>query len=287
VSVHPSAILPSVSEEKLVNVNLSAGLSFVAAVGLLCGSLEAADGVLIVEKTTAGATVQTHQIQIERNRMRAEIGGDVKRVVIFDGAKQVLWMLDVDKKSYNEMTKADVDSLGGQMQDALAMVQAQLANRPPAQRAQIEAMMKGRGIPGTGAPVQKTEYRKAGTGQVGKWTCDKYEGFQNNQKMAELCTVDPSVLGFAMADFDVSRQLGDFFKKLMPQNADQLFSIGKAEDQGFSGIPVRRIFTAAGRETTTELTDVTRQTFPDATFAVPAGFTKEDFLAGAGRGRGR
>ncbi len=265
--------------------NVLTGISLVAAFVFLSGPLQAANGVLIVEKTTSGTTVRTSQIQIERNRMRAEVGGDLKRVVIFDGAKQVLWMVDADKKTYNELTKADVDRLGGQMQDAMALVQAQLANLPPAQRAQLEAMMKGRGVPGVGAALQKPEYRKAGTDKVGKWTCEKYEGFQNNEKTSEMCTVDPSALGFAMADFDVSRQLAEFFKKLMPQNVDQLFTIGKTEDQGFSGIPVRRKSTVAGRETTTELTDVSRQTFGDDTFAVPPGLKKEEFLGGAGGGR--
>jgi len=148
--------------------------------------------------------------------------------------------------------------------------------------------MKGRGLPGVGAAAPKTEYRRAGTDKVGKWTCDKYEGFQNNEKVSEVCTVDPATLGFALADFDVSRQLDEFFKKLVPQNADQLFTFGKADEQGYSGVPVRRRFTIAGRETTTEVTDVSRQTFADATFALPDGFSKEDFLAGlAGRGRGR
>jgi hypothetical protein len=268
------------------------GVSLVAALCVLSGPLEAADGVLIVEKTISGGAAQTHQFQIERNRMRAEIGGGgaASRVIIFDGAKQVMWIVDADKKTYNEMTKADADRLGAQMQDAMAQVQAQLASLPPAQRAQIEALMRGRGMPGAGAAAPKIEYRKAGTDTAGKWPCEKYEGFQNNQKTAEVCTADPAALGFAPADFDVSRQLGEFFKRLMPQNADQMFTIGRTEDQGYVGVPVRRKFTVAGRETTTEITDITRQAFADALFAVPAGFTKEDFLlggAGASRGRGR
>jgi len=272
-----------------VKSTLSIGVWCIAATSLLAGSARAADGLLIVEKTTVNGTAQTTQIQIEHTRMRAEIAGvgQSKRAVVFDGGQQVLRIIDPDKKTYSEMTKADADRLGGQMQDALSQMQAQLANMPPAQRAQIEAMMRGRGMPGmTAAP--KTEYKKIGTDKVGQWTCDKYEGFQNNQKVAELCTVEPSALGFAMSDFEVSRQLGEFFKKMMPQNADQLFTIGKVEDQGFSGVPVRRTFTVAGRQTTTELAEVTRQNFADTLFAVPAGFQKEDLPGIAGRGgRGR
>jgi len=260
-----------------------AGMAFVAVISLFTASLDAADGVLIAQKTTSGDSTQTSQVQIDRNRMRAEIGGANRRVVIFDGTRQLLWLIDEDKKTYNELTKADVDRLGGQVQDAMAMVQAQLANMPPAQRAQLEALMKGRGM--AALTAQKTEYRKTGTDKVGKWTCDKYDGFQNNQKTAEVCAVDPAAIGFSPADFEVSRQLGEFFRKLMPQNADQLFTFGKAEEQGFSGLPVRRKTTVAGKESTVELTDVTRQTFPDSIFTVPSGFQKQEFLGGAGRGR--
>ena len=58
----------------------------------------------------------------------------------------------------------------------MAMMQKQLENMPPAQRAQIEAMMKGRGMPGAGA-APRMEYRRAGADRVGEWACVTYEGF--------------------------------------------------------------------------------------------------------------
>ena len=113
----------------------------------------------------------------------------------------------------------------------------------------MEAMMRGRagGMPG----VSKTEYRKAGTDKVGRWTCDKYQGYLNNQKVSELCTVDPKSLGFAVSDFEVARQLGEFFKGMMPQNLtpqnlDRVFAVGRVEAEGFAGLPVRRITYANG-----------------------------------------
>lgn len=258
----------------------------VAGTFLFGATLLAADGILIVEKTTKGGTTVTNQVQIEKNRMRAEstspTGG--KQVMVFDGAAQVMRMIDVDKKTYSEMTKADIEQLGGQMTAAMAKMEEQLKNMPPERRAQVEAMMKGRGA-AMGAPgAPKTEYRKAGTDRVGKWTCDKYEGFQNNQKVAEVCTVDPTAIGFTLADFDVTRQMGAFFQKLMPQNADQMFSIGSADAQGFSGVPVRRISSFGPQQTVVELSEVSRQSFSDAIFAVPEGFQKQP---GMGRGRGR
>lgn len=241
-------------------------------------SLHAADGVLIVEHVTSGGNTRTTEMQIEKTRMRIDLGG--KQFLIFDGAKQVLDLINVDKKTYIEMTKADLERLASQMQGATARMQAQLEKMPPAQRKQMETLMKDRGM----GAVAKTEYKRAGSGQVGKWSCDRYEGFQNGTKISELCTVDPRVLGLAATDFAVADQAAAFFKTALPQGNSQFFGIGKIEDQGFSGFPVRSVFTVAGQQTTTELSEVGRQAFADALFAVPAGYTKQPPIGGRGRG---
>src|SRR5262245_19635816 len=64
----------------------------------------AADGILIVEKTTNGAATHTSQIQIEKNRMRAEVvdQNGAKQLVVFDGAAQIMRLVDLDKKTYVE-----------------------------------------------------------------------------------------------------------------------------------------------------------------------------------------
>jgi uncharacterized protein DUF4412 len=253
---------------------------------LMAAPLAAADGILIVQKTTSDGSTQTHQIQIEKSRMRAEGAGQgpEKQVIVFDGAKQILWMINYDRKTYSEITKDDVDRMAAQLNDVMSQVQSQLGNLPPEQRARIEAMMRGRSM-AAGVTQAKTEYRKTGSDKVGKWTCDKYEGYRSEQKVSELCTVEPQALGFTAGDFDVSRQLAAFFAKMVPQGADRLFRIGTAEEQGFSGVPVRQI-TFSPRQTTSELSEVSRQNFPASTFEVPAGFTKEASPF-AGRGRGR
>ena len=264
---------------------LSTGLT-VAALALLGRPLPAGAGILIVEKTTTGTTIQTSQVQIEGSRMRAESSGPGggRQTIIFDGAKQVMWIVNYDKKTYSELTKADLDRMGGQMAGAMAQMQDQLKNMPPEQRAMVEKMMQGRGMTGMGAPPPpKATYRPSGTDKVGKWTCSRFDGYQNGQKTSEVCTVAPETLGFAIADFDVSRQLGDFLGKLMPQSSDRVFRVGTADEQGFSGVPVRRVFSAGQAQTTVELSDVSRQSFPASTFEVPAGFQKEAFGEGQRR----
>jgi len=240
--------------------------------------LSAAGGVLIVEKTTTGdGPPRTHHVQIDRDWMRVEhqMSGD-KGAFIFDGAREMVLMVNYDRKTYSEMTKADVERLGSQMSSAMAQMQEAMKKMSPEQRVMMESMMKGR-MAAVGAPAQPTTYKKVGTGTVGRWTCDRYEGYRNDQKTSELCTVDPSVLGFVPGDFEVSRKLAEFFKKLVPQNAEDLFSLGKPDEGGFSGVPVRRVFSMGQRQITTETADVTRQSFPPSTWEVPAGFTKKPY----------
>jgi hypothetical protein len=271
-----------------------------AAAVSLAAPVWAADGVLIVQKVTAaGGAPKTNQIQIEQHRMRAEIAGPGGRSqsMVFDGIREAMLMIDDDHKTYSEITKADVEAISQQMSAAMAQMQAATKNMTPEQRAQMEALMKGRmggagRAAGAGA-ASKTQYHKVGTDTVGKWTCDKYEGTRDGQKVQELCTVDPKVFGFTLNDFAVSKDMAAFFQKMMPPNmassmpsAAELFHIGTAEEQGFSGVPVRTTTYSGGQPVTThEVTDVRRQAFADSTFQAPAGYQKQASPFGRGRGR--
>lgn len=254
----------------------------------LAASAGAADGVLITERTTSpDGKVTTNQVQLDQNHMRAETADREARTVIFDNTAQVLRMVNDETKTYREMTKADVDRMAGQMSDAMARMQDAMKNMPPEQRARIEEMMKGRGMAMGGAPAVKTEYKKVGSDKVGKWACDKYEGTRNGEKVVELCTVDPSALGLTQADFAVAFEMANFFKALVPQGAERMFMVGRADTQGFNGVPVRRVNFSNGQpQDVHELVGVTRQTFPASTWEVPAGYQKQPLMGGRGRGRG-
>src|SRR4249920_3102989 len=85
-----------------------------AAMILSASAAEAADGVLIAQKmTSASGTVTTHQIEIEKTRMRAESEGTGghKVKITFDGTAQLMRTIDDDAKTYTEMSKADLDKM--------------------------------------------------------------------------------------------------------------------------------------------------------------------------------
>jgi hypothetical protein len=257
----------------------------------LGASAFAANGVVITMTTTSGGSSKTQQIQFDANHMRAVMagrGGD-QNAFIFDGVKQSMLIVDDTKKSYSEITKDDIDRLASQMQQMQGAMQGAMANMTPEQRAQIEAMMRGRG--GRGMPAMtpaadaKPTFKKTGTDKVGKWACDKYEGYEGDKKTSEVCTVAPSALGVSDSDFAVTQQFQKFFSALVPQRSMQVFSLATIQDRGFAGVPVRTItYGADGSvQSTNELSDISHQNIPDSTFAVPSGYQKQDM--GFGRGR--
>ncbi len=133
---------------------------------------------------------------------------------------------------------------------------------------------------------ERPEYRRAGSDKVGKWACDKYEGFRNGKKVSEVCTVEPKALGLTEADFDVTKQVASFFEKMLPQGVDQLVGIGKVETQGFAGIPIRRAAYDGDKVLSiSEVTDVKRENFAASTYEVPAGFQKQTMGRGAAAAR--
>ncbi len=243
-----------------LNVTL---LSIVISAGAVCAQ---AQGVVFVEKETGRGQPSTSQIQIDKTHMRAESHDNgTSRVFLFDGTKQTALIIDMEKKTYTEITKADAERLRQQMDSALGQMQAQLANLPPEQRQMVEQMMRARGgLPGANAQqAPKLQYRAAGSDKVGKWTCTKYEGYVGQQKTAEVCAVDPKEFGLTPADFDVARQLADFVKAMVPGASDRMFLNGTVQDQGFAGIPIRHTSYSNGAvESVSELVDFRREAIP-------------------------
>ena len=237
-------------------------------------------GVLFAQKETRGGQTTNTQIQMDKDHIRTESrsSGD-ESAFVFDATTQTARMINITKKTYTEMTKSDLDQTKNQMNSAMAQMQEQMKNMPPDQRAMMEQMMRGRGMPGMpgmAAAPPKVEYKQTGTDKVGQWTCTKYEGSVAGQKTTEVCTVDPKEFGLTPADFAVARQLSEFMASMLPQSTDSPFVNGTAQDQGFNGVPVRRTSYRNGSvESVTEITEVRKQAFPAATFAAPAGFRKE------------
>jgi hypothetical protein len=126
---------------------------------------------------------------------------------------------------------------------------------------------------------------------VGKWACDKYEGFQNNEKVAEVCTVDPKALGFSAADFEITKQMTEFFKKMVPAGAarnGEPFTAGHWRSRGIQRNTRAHDQLRQGadslhhRDHRSQPPELSRLELRRA-----GGFQKQEMFGGRGRGRGR
>jgi hypothetical protein len=228
-------------------------------------------GITLVQSETRDGKVTTTLTQMDNSHIRTETGNGI---FIFDGDAQVMRMVNMEKKSYTEITKADMQKMSKQMSDAME----QMKNMPPAQRAMMEKMMAGRGMPGAGPAAAPIAYKATGSDKAGQWACAKYDGMRAADKVVELCTVEPKALGLTPGDFEVAKQLAEFMKSLMPQMANQIALYGTPAEQGFSGYPIRQSHFSNGKVTSVnELKEIKREAIPASAWQAPAGFKRESF----------
>jgi hypothetical protein len=247
-------------------LSLASALAAVAIASLSAQS----QGVTFVLSETRDGKVTTTLTQMDRSHIRTETGSGV---FIFDGDAQVARIVNMERKSYTEMSKADMQKMSQQMSAAMD----KLKDLPPAQRAMAEKMMAGRGMSGRGPAAAPIAYKAAGADKAGQWACTKYDGTRGSEKVLELCTVEPGALGLTPADFEAARQLAEFMKSLMPQMADQIATVGTPAEQGFAGYPIRRSHFSNGKVTSvSELKEIKREAIPASAWQAPAGFKREN-----------
>jgi hypothetical protein len=228
-------------------------------------------GITLVQSETRNGQATTILTQMDRTHIRTETGSGV---FIFDGDAQVMRMVNLERKSYTEITRADMQKMSQQMSAAMD----KLKDLPPAQRAMAEKMMSGRGMPGLGPAAAPIRYTAAGSDTAGQWACTKYTGTRGAETVVELCTAEAAALGLTAADFEVAAQLAEFMKSLMPQLVDQIAVHGTTANQGFSGFPIRRSQLSNGKVTSvSELKEIKRGAIPASAWQAPAGFKRENF----------
>ncbi|MGB7220814.1 MAG: hypothetical protein WBD07_18585 [Vicinamibacterales bacterium] len=254
----------------------TATIALFVALSLSASQLCAADGLRVVTRMTIGTTQVTKDVELEKTRMRLRIvtDGKERQEGIFDGATQVVRRISYDDGTFEELTKRDIMQLA----DFLDQQRDQL---PSAQRTAFEAIMRtvtegvtvgnDGGLTAALSRFTTLSARQTGTERVGEWTCSEYDLIDANQKIGEFCTLDPQTLGIGDADFELTRQLSDFYQRLVPLTADQwilkLLPMGSGNPPEFTGLIMR--LSLVSRAVSVETT-ITREAFTDSTFAVPA-----------------
>ena len=155
-------------------------------------------GVLVVETTTINGTPRTSQVQIEPNRIRTEVAGPdgASQVVIFDGAKQVLYMVEsgVEDLQHDDQGRRGCRRRADRQRDG---ADAEGARRDAAGAARADGSDdEGAGHAGHGHARQDRVPPRRHVEGVEVDAATSTKASRTTQKTGEVCTVSPSALGF-------------------------------------------------------------------------------------------
>ena len=154
-----------------------------------CSALAVQAGVVLqMKESKPGSKTPGQQINmyIDAGKLRIDIGEHrgKKTAMIFDQAKQVMWMIDHSRGSYMGMTAADLQRMKQQLDSAMKQMEAQMAQMPPEQRRMIEKMMKQK--MGMAKPSSITMQVKSRGEKVGRYVCTLYEVLSDGQRTQEV-----------------------------------------------------------------------------------------------------
>jgi hypothetical protein len=223
--------------------------------------------------------VSTGTICFNSDRMSArwDDAGEQRNHVIFRADKQLMWIVDDRKKSYQQIDKAFLDQMADRMTAAKAQMQARLDQMPPEQRAKAEEMMKKFAGGAVSASAElKLDYRKTGeTRTIDGQRCTKYDTYLGKDLISYAWVAPYSALKLSQAD-------GAVFEKMSAFVAETAGPYGSVRKKDYipmhelGGIPLLTQQVDDGKITSeTQVESVTRGAAPADGYDLPAGYTQE------------
>jgi hypothetical protein len=206
----------------------------------------------------------------KRARVDSDCGPKKVTLITLHDSKTIL-MLDLDNKSYFEMSQQTLEKLQSNPMEALKSdprYAAQLAKLTPEQKAMMEKMM-------TGAMKKmnevKTELKKIGKQKkVGAWSCTTYGIYMNGNLAEDLCIADPSQFP-ALAPVMTSWK--NFLSGWLKAGHSPTFKVH--EEAAKLGISVETLVYSSGElKSRSDLVEVKSEDRPDSFFSAPSDFKK-------------
>jgi hypothetical protein len=189
-------------------------------------------------------------------------GAEEGSVMIVRLDKKLMWMLNPEKKTYSEITFADIQKMANKGSDKMAAMKEKMKGMPEEQRKMMEKMMGGQmDQPVT---VKKTGETKSILGH----SCTKLIVMRGEEEFMTLW-ISKDVKGFAplMADWkEFSEQMASMTSRFAKGMSDVYKEI--------KGFPLETSVSMMGHSMTTVVTKVEMRSTPASEFDIPLGYTK-------------
>lgn len=245
---------------------------------LLSASLQAGTVLEMLNRDLADKSESTAKTYAQGGKMRIESGGPQDTFVIF--RDETIYTFNPEEKTYIAMDRATMQQLAAQLNPALKMLQEQMANMSPEQRAQAERML-GNKLPGS-APEPAEEIRKTSrTGKVAGYSCTYVEILREGVLQSEACVAPPKDLAGSKELYDAGMKVSALVKDMMASvDSPWLKQMTHSELENFQklgGLPLlTRVFDEGKPVDEATLKSLRTESLAATLFEIPAGYKKRD-----------
>lgn len=191
---------------------------------------------------------------VDASRLRIDTtagDADMSMILLLAGDDYQLIMLNRKENRYQVMDRKTAAEMDEAVSAAMAEMEVQLKQLPPEQRAMVEKMMgKKLGTPAKPAAPPALSYRAAGTGVAGGRPCKKYEVFQGQEKVSEVCAVPPAALGLSAYQMALFEKAAAAMED-MTRGVRRYFELGSIQGamsaKQIDGFPVEQVIFRQGK----------------------------------------
>lgn len=249
------------------------------ALFLLTASAQAGTVLEMLNRDLANKREGTAKTYAQAGKMRIESGsGAQDTFAIF--RDETIYTLNPKDKTYIAMDRATMQQLAAQLNPALKMLQEQMANMSPEQRAQVERMV-GNKLPGSESAPAEEVRKTARTGKVAGYACTYAEILQNGVLQSEACVAPPSDLQGSKELYDAALKVSALVKDMMASvDSPWIKQMMNREIENFQklgGVPLMtRVFDEGKPIHEATLKSLHTQALAASLFEIPAGYKKQD-----------
>ena len=239
-------------------------------------------GIITIEESRRNSTV-INKTYIEKHLMRMESQiGDEMYVAIFNAEKEILYNIDMKKKTYVMITKADLEKVGNRLNDVNKLLEDKLKDLPQEQQEMMRKMMK-QNLPEQNTPKKEKSYSLVGEGEkIENWECDKYRVKEDDEVIRDVWVTDWKNSGLKDDYKTVLKSMEKFFNFFTDQLGNKVRSQSLNLDFSLAdkGIPVKTVYYTNGEENGTSIVkEIKEEELPYSLFIVPTDFEKTNPFA--------
>ncbi|MFO8057761.1 MAG: hypothetical protein R6V10_10725 [bacterium] len=197
----------------------------------------------------------------------------------YNSGDDFLLILHHRGKFYQKMDREDLEEMEKKAEETRGKMEGAMKDAPPEVRKRYEKQMGKKGK--QEESEQKVELKKVETDvKVGDWSCDKYEGYRDGDKISEVWVTE--VAGLSEDDYEMLSNMMDFMEKM--NEVSRSFQKGKGDkpiNQGRflkKGVyPVKWINYSNGKKTNeSRLKKLEEKDISSSRFEVPKGYEKRE-----------